>query len=553
MQTDGDPTQPVPASEVEGPVSQRRAIAGSSGEDPFRVGVTISGRYRIERPLAESPSGMLVMARHLSLDETVTIRFPRPELCREPSVIAHFEREAKALSRVKSAHVARVIDVGVSMAVGPYIVMEHLEGSDLRSLLRSGRPLRVALAVEYALQACEALVAAHAEGVTHRNIKPESLFLARHAEAETLKLLDFGISRDTPQRRLRDPLAAPSSGAPTGLVSSPYTAPELRVDDARADARSDIWALGVVLYELVTGCTPVEGDASGAEAHASAGALASTAGERQLPPLLRAVLGRCLQRDPSRRYQCVEELAAALLPLESMAERTRGRMTGTFRLSEEFLDAVKVAPPARKLSAAQRFTRLGGLLSWPVARRLGALRVAVADRLWLLTQAARASDVVAPQAIVVAVIGLGCVILSAVYVGGVSLMQPPARLVVGSAPAVAAEPAPAQAPAPAEGIASSARALMPSPSAPPLDVAPVSTEEKRSERSGREERERSSATSSRTRKARRAAAAVNPREGATPNRAKAERMRLVGGGGKLRLVSPDPSTSVVPGTPSFRH
>jgi hypothetical protein len=120
--------------------------ASSSDLARFQVGSTIAGRYRIERPLDEGGKAMLVAARHINLKETVTIRFPLPELRRDPAVVARFTLEAKALARIKSDHVPRVLDVGVSMAVGPYMAMEYLEGTDLQSVLRSDGALNAARA-----------------------------------------------------------------------------------------------------------------------------------------------------------------------------------------------------------------------------------------------------------------------------------------------------------------------------------------------------------------------------------------------------------------------
>lgn len=310
----------------------------------FHVGATIAGRYRVERPIGEGAMGAVALARHVSLDERVAIKFLRPELRRDPVAIARLSREAKALARIKSDHVCRVLDVGVTLSVGPYMVMEYLEGIDLGELIDSEGPLPVERAVECLLQVCEALTVAHTAGITHRDLKPQNLFLARHGQFETLKVLDFGIAEDHAEAAAGEPSAGPPSGERKAgpLYGTPsYMSPERVRNDPAADHRADIWSVGVVLHELVTGravfdaptltetCSRVLSDAP----------LDLEMDDSVLPPSLRSIVARCLQRDPDRRYQSVEELAAALAPLATMQERFRGRSTGAFsrKLVEEAL------------------------------------------------------------------------------------------------------------------------------------------------------------------------------------------------------------------------
>jgi serine/threonine protein kinase len=345
--------------------------ADDSNGARFHVGSTIAGRYRVERPIGEGAMGSVALARHVSLDETVAIKFLRPELRRDPVATARLAREAKALARIKSDHVARVLDVGVTLSVGPYMVMEYLEGVDLGQVLDTEGPLTVPRAVECVLQVCEALTVAHTAGIIHRDIKPQNLFLARHGRFETLKILDFGIAEDTPSAQAhagdagepassKDPFfsgeplssrepapdgeAAPSSRPPStaAVFGTPsYMAPERVHNDPEADHRSDIWSVGVVLHELLTGRAIFDAD-SITETCArivSDEPIVLEQDDATLPPSLRAIIARCIERDPARRYQSVEELAAALAPLATMHERFRGRSTGAFsqHLMEEEL------------------------------------------------------------------------------------------------------------------------------------------------------------------------------------------------------------------------
>jgi serine/threonine-protein kinase len=351
----------------------------------FHVGSTIAGRYRVERPIGEGEMGAVALARHVTLDETVAIKFLRPELRRDPVATARLAREAKALARIKSDHVARVLDVGVTLSVGPYMVMEYLEGVDLGEVLDTEGPLPVPRAVECVLQVCEALTVAHTAGITHRDIKPQNLFLARHGRFETLKILDFGIAEEmpTPSRdepsSARDPFSSKepsSSRAPlssrepaapsdaTGPESRPrraapvygtplYMAPERVRNDPDADHRSDIWSVGVVLHELVTGRAIFDADSITETCARIVSDEPIALDDDMLPPSLRAIIARCLERDPARRYQSVEELAAALAPLATMHERFRGRSTGAFsrRLIEEEL-AQRQGPASERLNHA---------------------------------------------------------------------------------------------------------------------------------------------------------------------------------------------------------
>jgi serine/threonine protein kinase len=350
----------------------------------FHVGSTIAGRYRVERPIGEGAMGAVALARHVSLDETVAIKFLPPELRRDPAANARLSREAKALARIKSDHVARVLDVGTTLSVGPYMVMEYLEGTDLGDLLETEGPLPVARAVECVLQVCEALTVAHTAGITHRDIKPQNLFLARHGQFETLKILDFGIAEDAappssvrPAEASEDAVVAgsaslPAEGsAPPPVYGTPsYMAPERVRNDPDADHRSDIWSVGVVLHELVTGRAVFDAS-SIAETCASIVSdepIALEANDAILPARLRNIIACCLERDPGRRYQSVEELAAALAPLATMHERFRGRSTGAFSrhlIEKQMAQRNGRLPPPAPLPPGQAAVlALRGSIAW---------------------------------------------------------------------------------------------------------------------------------------------------------------------------------------------
>jgi len=422
----------------------------------FHVGSTIAGRYRVERPIGEGAMGAVALARHVSLDETVAIKFLKPELRRDPVAIARLSREAKALARIKSDHVARVLDVGATLSVGPYMVMEYLEGTDLGELLDEEGPLPAPRAVECVLQLCEALTVAHTAGIVHRDIKPQNLFLARHGQFETLKVLDFGICDGAVA-------AVPGAdGTPYGTPS--YMSPERVRNDPSADHRADIWSIGVVLHELVTGRAVFDGgDLTDICARIVSDApIPLEADVKVLPAELRAIIGRCLERDPARRYPCVEELAAALAPLATMHERFRGRTTGAFSrrlLEQELANGRSLSP----ITAVSRSTPSGAgpgaapsrvsVVVGSAAARLGAWGRALSS--------ARLARAVSARALGLALAGL---VVVASLVRGVAWMAPPPASSSGApAAATTAAPSPALSAEPARFAAALASTTSPPP------------------------------------------------------------------------------------------
>jgi serine/threonine-protein kinase len=276
-------------------------------------GDVLAGKFRIERVLGVGGMGMVVSAMHLHLDERVAIKFLLPEALTNAEAVARFGREARAAVKIKSEHVARVIDVGALETGAPYMVMELLRGQDLSQVLRDSGALPIPVAVQYVLQACEALAEAHAIGIVHRDLKPANLFLTARADGSPcIKVLDFGISK------VSNPSGSGSDMGMTrtqSIMGSPlYMSPEQMASARDVDQRADIWAVGCVLYELVTGRVPFE-----AETMPQLCTLIlhtdppSTRGIRpEVPELLDQVILRCLRKDRNQRYSDVAALAADL-------------------------------------------------------------------------------------------------------------------------------------------------------------------------------------------------------------------------------------------------
>jgi serine/threonine protein kinase len=281
-------------------------------KSPVSPGDVLAGKYRVERVLGVGGMGVVVAATHLQLEQLVALKFLLPAALAKPSAVGRFEREARAAVRLRSEHVARVSDVGTMEDGAPYIVMEYLEGRDLGARVDEDGPLSVVEAVDYLLQTCEAVAEAHALGIIHRDLKPQNLFLTSRVDGKPLvKVLDFGISKVT---QGAEELSLTKT---TDVVGSPnYMSPEQLRAARLADARSDIWALGAILYELLSGKVPFE-----AETLTQLCAMVISDPPRPLKELradlpldLIAIIERCLDKDPARRFQNVGELADALEP-----------------------------------------------------------------------------------------------------------------------------------------------------------------------------------------------------------------------------------------------
>ena len=281
---------------------------------PVAIGDLIAGKYEVERVLGEGGMGVVLAAHHRELDRKVAIKLLLPELAAVGMAAERFRREARASARIRGEHVCQVIDVGSLDNGVPYMVMEYLEGHDLATELELRGKLPYAEAVSYVLQACDAVAAAHAEGVIHRDLKPANLFLERCADgSRRIKVLDFGVSKSL----LETHSGASALTQTSNLLGSPlYMSPE-QLDSAKgADARSDIWSLGVVLYELISGKTPFDGESIAQLVTAVLQATPRSLHEHtpDVPAQLEAVVERTLRRPREERFRNVAELALALKP-----------------------------------------------------------------------------------------------------------------------------------------------------------------------------------------------------------------------------------------------
>ncbi len=282
------------------------------GAPPVHEGEILAGKYRVERVLGQGGMGVVVAAMHLQLEQRVALKFVLPEAVQSPEAIERFSREARAAVKLRSEHVARVLDVGTLENGAPYMVMEYLDGRDLGQEVDARGPLPYLEAAEFVLQACEAIAEAHGIGIVHRDLKPQNLFLARRVDGRPLvKVLDFGISKFNGAQS-GDSMSLTKTHAVMG--SPNYMSPEQLRSARGVDARTDIWALGVILYELLTGKVPF---VATSVTELCAMVLQDTPRPlREVRPDVPLALGdlitRCLEKDPNQRFQSVASLAHAL-------------------------------------------------------------------------------------------------------------------------------------------------------------------------------------------------------------------------------------------------
>jgi serine/threonine protein kinase len=325
----------------------------------YEVGALLADKYRIDRVLGNGGMGVVVAATHVHLGQPVALKLLRDDLVDDVKMVARFVREARASAQLRSEHVCKVSDVGTLGSNVPYIVMELLAGRDLATLLEEAGPLPIALAVDYVLQACLGVAEAHARGIVHRDLKPANLFLTSRPDGSLLiKVLDFGIAKATKDMDF-------SLTRTDTVIGSPgYMAPEQLRSARDADTRTDVWGIGVTLFELIAGHAPFKAD--------SLTELTLRVAMDPTPPLgvysppgFEQVIGHCLEKEPNARFQNVAELAYALAPFGGpYAAELASAIGRVLDVADRPLEVIAPVPSVDTMTAASGVTSGERRLRW---------------------------------------------------------------------------------------------------------------------------------------------------------------------------------------------
>jgi serine/threonine-protein kinase len=445
---------------------------------PYPPGTVLAGKYRIEKLLGVGGMGWVVEATHVHLEQRVALKFMHAESMREhPDSIARFLREARAAARIQSEHIARVFDVGTLDDGSPYLVMEYLEGQDIEGLLRQKKTLPVEQVVDYAMQACEALAEAHAKGIVHRDLKPANLFLARQTDGSVrVKLLDFGISKLAPTAGGKDA----GMTSTQALMGSPlYMSPEQLRSSKNVDRRTDLWSMGIILYEMLGGESPFVAQ--------TLPEVCSRIMAEPPPPLpmggkgIGAVVMRCLEKDPQNRFSDAGALAMALAPFGAPEMRSiADKIARVVRSSDASLPGLKVdgSGPLSPMSAAaasgiaQTSASFGTVHSSGASRRSSRVAVVLAATALVAVAAAVAVFAtrkhVEPPTIVAT--PPGTTVAPAAAPSGPTVVSLPAA---SSAPSASASAPPVDTPAASSAAVSATTPPPPSPARPPSRTKPA--------------------------------------------------------------------------------
>jgi serine/threonine protein kinase len=417
-------------------------------------GDVVAGKYAVERVLGAGGMGVVVAARHLQLGQRVAIKFMRGEAVHDANSVERFLREARASVALTSEHVAKVLDVGTLENGSPYMVIEYLAGVDLAQVILRDGPLPVEEAVGYVVQACEAVAEAHVLGIVHRDLKPANLFATRRMDGTTLiKVLDFGISKAA---SVTGEFGASLTMSGMVMGSPGYMSPEQVRSAKGVDARSDIWSLGVILYELLSGRCPFVGETLGDTlAKIVSEAPPSVASRRpDLPQGLVAVVHGCLERSLGARIQTVGDLAAKLLPF---APRDSAISVDRIRRMTHISTGGRSHPTPSTTAEARPETQPATDQPWEKS----GMSAAASSRRWFGLAAA-------------AVVVVACAVS---LVAWLTLRVPPAPAAV-SATVAPSPPVPAAAPvAPAPPAATVLQQLPPEPEPARLPPAATTTSE----------------------------------------------------------------------------
>ena len=340
------------------------AAQNSEGSDDPYLGKTVDGRYFVEALIGEGGMGVVYRCRHTIIDKKVAMKVLRADMARNEEVTERFLNEARSASSIGNPHIIDISDFGRLPDSSTYLVMEFLTGTSLAELVEAKQPLPAARAGHIALQLTEGLAEAHKAGIVHRDLKPDNIFLVKRGSQEDfVKILDFGIAKASSTNNTRLTQAGQVFGTPH------YMSPE-QASGSPVDHRSDIYALGVILYELTTGQLPFDADNFMAiltqHMYKSPVPPSKVDGvSEDLPPGLEEVILRCLAKETGERYQTMSELGediarvfAGQLPRVSREMRA---LTDSYGSPAEYFErrSSTSVPPNAKSPNLPRYATIG--------------------------------------------------------------------------------------------------------------------------------------------------------------------------------------------------
>ncbi|MCB9704810.1 MAG: serine/threonine protein kinase [Myxococcales bacterium] len=330
------------ATRVTGENSSSFPSERQTAPSSINPGDVLGDRYRVIERLGKGGMGEVFLAEHVAIGRPVAIKTLSGDFHERPELARRFLQEARTASQIRHRNVVDITDFGYTDRGAPFFVMELLEGEDLKSILRRERTLPWPRIVAIVTQVCAALGAAHARGVIHRDMKPDNVFAVRDGDDEVIKVLDFGIAKITAGEEVGE---ATRTGV---LLGTPhYMSPEQAQDDP-LDARSDVYAVGVLLFRMTTGRLPFRGKSFmkvlGQQINDAPPDPLELAPPGLLTPERAAIILRCLAKRPEERFQSAEELAATLRA--SLVEGGAGlaAMSGGFAGSGGYSTAGGSAP-----------------------------------------------------------------------------------------------------------------------------------------------------------------------------------------------------------------
>ncbi|MBM4358836.1 MAG: serine/threonine protein kinase [Deltaproteobacteria bacterium] len=326
--------------------------------DPY-VGTVLGDRYVVGRVIGQGGMGKVYRAHHKVIKKKVAIKVLHAELARDKESVGRFLREARAASAIGNAHIVDIVDFGEAPDGATYFVMEYLNGQALGDLLEDAGRLTAKQTVDFALQICDGLAAAHAEGITHRDLKPDNVLLVKPkgtwaGQGLFVKILDFGIAKVSDKKGNSSKLTM--AGAVFGTPH--YMSPEQASGEA-VDGRTDIYALGVMMYEMLSGDVPFRAENFMAiltqHMHKAPPPLHERIEGEPCPPALESIVMRCMAKSPEHRYQSMEQLAADLL----VFKQTGDAPATSVPMSAPEPSSAVVTPPAPLSAPAASSSRLG--------------------------------------------------------------------------------------------------------------------------------------------------------------------------------------------------